>query len=122
MVMGAKILFVDDESDLRFMFASFFEMSGYEVVTAGDAEEAARLAHGIPLGAVILDVNLPGAGSAKLLESLKRTHPGAQVILYTGRQEDDAIVQGMLAQGAQRYLFKDGSLAGLMEAVKEICG
>ena len=120
--MAKKILFVDDESDLRFMFATFFEMSGYEVVSAGNAEEAARLADGVPLGAIILDVSLPGAGSAKVLESVKRSHPGAHVILYTGRQEDDTLVRNMMALGAQSYVFKDGSLKGLLDAVKEICG
>jgi DNA-binding NarL/FixJ family response regulator len=57
-----------------------------------------------------------------LMDFFKLVHPAAPVIVYTGRQRDDEIVRGLLAKGAQRYLHKDGSLEGLLAAVKEACG
>ena len=70
----------------------------------------------------MLDVNLPGEGSGALLEFLRQTHPAAPIILYTGRQGDDEAVKNLLAKGARRYLLKDGSLAGLLAAIQEVCG
>jgi len=122
LLVGAKILFVDDESDLRLMVASYFELFGYNTLTAGDVEEAQRLSTGVSLGAIILDATLPDAGSLQLVDFLKRNHPATPIILYTGRQPDDEIVRGLLARGAQSYLHKDGSLQGLLAAVKAACG
>jgi len=119
--MARKILFVDDESDLQFMVATYFELHGYDVVGASDAEEAVRRAEGASLDAIILDVTLPGEGSSKLFDFLKLNHPAAPIILYTGRQSDDDIVQDMLKRGAKCYLLKDGSLASLLATVMEVC-
>ena len=120
--MAGTILFVDDEADLRFMAASYFEMLGRKLVTAENAEEALKLAQDTPLDAIILDVNLGGEGSAQLLESLKKTHPQTPVILYTGRQEDDDTVKSLMNLGADKYLLKDGSLEKLVEAVQSATG
>jgi DNA-binding response OmpR family regulator len=120
--MAGTILMVDDESDLQFMVATFFEAHGFKVLSAGDAAEARARAEGSSLQAIVLDVNLPGEGSAELMEHLKRTHPAAPIILYTGRQSDDEAVKDLLAKGANRCLVKDGSLASLLAAVQEVCG
>src|SRR5580693_1646655 len=98
--MAETVLFVDDESDLHFMVASYFEMQGFELLAAADAAEAMRLATGRTLCAIILDVNLPGEGSGALLEKLKQLHPGVPIILYTGREGDDETVKDLLAKGA----------------------
>jgi two-component system phosphate regulon response regulator OmpR len=120
--MAGTILFVVDESDLRFMVASYFECFGMNILAAGDADEAMRVASGVSLCAIILDVNLPGKGSGVLLDYLKQNHPKAPIILYTGRQPDDELVTEMLARGAQRYLLKDGSLEKLLATAREFCG
>ncbi|MDB6022068.1 MAG: two component transcriptional regulator, winged helix family [Pedosphaera sp.] len=103
------------------MAATFFELSGYQILTAENAEDALRQSRDIALGAVILDVNLPGEGSALLLAALKQSHPQTPVILYTGRTEDDEVVRAMLDQGADRYLLKDGSLEKVLQTVQAVC-
>jgi DNA-binding NtrC family response regulator len=117
----AGILFVDDEADLRFMVSSYFEMAGHQVVTAADPAEARAVSEGVAFRAIILDVNLPGEGSASLLEFLKEHHPAATVILYTGHGDKDESVRNLLAHGASRHVFKDGSLGNLLAAVGEAC-
>ncbi len=118
--MAGTILFVDDESDLRFMVSTYFEHFGFKVLAAGDYDEAVRHAAAGSPNVVVLDVNLPGKGSSQLLEFLKQNHPAAPIILYSGRSADDDLVQEMLAHGARRYLLKDGSLEALLTAVKEL--
>ncbi len=102
------------------MVASYFEHFGLPVLTAGDTDEAMQRAHGLSLGVVILDVNLPGKGSVAFMEFLKQNHPKTPIILYTGRQSEDDLVADMLARGAKRYLLKDGSLETLLGVVKEL--
>jgi two-component system response regulator FlrC len=117
--MAGIILFVDDEADLRFMASSYFEMFGYKVLAAENAEEALRQAQAATLNAIILDVNLAGEGSTNLVADLKKSHPQTPILLYTGRLEDDDAVQSLLSQGADKYLLKDGSLEKLLQAVKD---
>ena len=100
------------------MAASYFEMVGYKMLAAENAEEALRLSKGVQLGAIVLDVNLSGEGSEKLLAELKKSHPQTPVILYTGRLEDDDTVKALLKQGADKYLLKDGALEKLLQAVQ----
>ena len=46
---GAKhILFVDDEGEVRFTASRYFKKHGYQVSTAENAEEALRVADGMP--------------------------------------------------------------------------
>lgn len=116
--MAGTILFVDDEADLRFLTASYFEMKGWKVLAAESAEEALLLSPNIPLQAIILDVNLSGGGSGELLSALKKSHPHTPVILYTGSLENDDRVNALLKQGANKYVLKDGSLEKLLHAVQ----
>jgi DNA-binding NtrC family response regulator len=120
--MAGTILFVDDEPDLRIMAAHYFEMVGYKILMAENEAEALRQSQNAALDAIILDVNLAGEGSAKLLAALKQSHPQTPIILYTGREEDDEVVKTMMNQGAARYLSKDGSLEKVLQAVRSVCG
>ena len=113
---------MDDEPDLRMMAASYLEMVGYKVLVAENESEVLRLSQGAELCAAILDVNLPGEGSHKVLAMLKESHPHTPIILYTGLEEDDDMVRAMLKQGATKYLFKDGSLEKVQQAVKSVSG
>jgi|SRR5579872_2672258 len=115
--MGKKILFVDDEPDWLFMVTTYFKESGYDIITAKNGTEALLKSQDVPLDVIIVDVNLAGENGVTLMTFLKRNHPNVPVILYTGMQHDEAMVQGMLKQGAQQYLRK-GTLEELAKAVE----
>jgi DNA-binding response OmpR family regulator len=104
--MGKKILHVDDENEWRTMVATCLEAAGYELVTAHDASEAMAKAEGVELGLIILDLNLAGENGMMLLKFLKRNHPDAPILLYTGTPHDDAAIRTMLKEGADQYLQK----------------
>ncbi|PYR93251.1 MAG: response regulator [Acidobacteria bacterium] len=54
-----RILIVEDDVDLRQMFATWLKFAGYDVQQAGDGLEALRLIDGQPPHAVVLDLGLP---------------------------------------------------------------
>ncbi len=118
---GAKhILFVDDEGEVRFTASRYFKQHGYKVSTAENAEEALRVADGVTLHAIILDVNLGGENGLELMTFLRHNHPTVPIILYTGIVHDDETVKKLLSQGADRYLIKGGNLDELFKAVQEV--
>src|SRR5277367_3303535 len=100
---GAKhILFVDDESEVRFTASRFFKQHGYKVSTAENAEEALKVAGGTPLQVIVLDVNLAGEDGLKLMTFLKHNHPDVPIILFTGMVHDDETIKKLLTQGAHQ--------------------
>jgi len=116
---GAKqILFVDDEGEVRFTASRFFKQHGYKVSTAENADEALRVADGVPLQAIVLDVNLAGENGLELMTFLKHNHPGVPIILYTGMVHDDETIKKLLSQGAHRYMVKGASLEELLKVVQ----
>lgn len=117
---GAKhILFVDDESEVRFTASRFFRQHGYKVSTAENAEEALRVAGGsTPLQAIVLDVNLAGEDGLELMTFLKHNHPGVPIIIYTGMVHDDDTIKKLLTQGAHHYLVKGTNLEELLKVLQ----
>jgi DNA-binding response OmpR family regulator len=120
--MSRKILFVDDEEELRSMVGEYLKFMGHEFWPAANAGEALRIAGEIPLDVIILDLNLGGeSGGSSLLSLLNQKRPGVPILLYTGMESDDDAVKAMLAQGKNaHYLRKDGSLEELANAVQRV--
>jgi DNA-binding response OmpR family regulator len=115
--MEKKILFVDDEPEWRSVVAEGLKAVGHEVIVAGDASEAMERTEGVSLGLIILDLNLAGEDGLMLMRFLRVNHPGVPVVIYTGRDDDEATITGMLTAGAVQYLRK-GPMEELVRAVR----
>ena len=102
--MRYKILFVDDNRDLREDFPLWFPE--YDVTAVGSAEEALRLLEKPEeFSLVIMDVYLPGMDGLKALEKIKELAPGKPVIITTGYSTKDIAVHALTAR-ADNYLEK----------------
>ena len=69
--------------------------------------------------AIVLDLNLAGENGLLLMEFLKQKHPGVPILVYTGMANDSSTIQGIIKQGAQKYLRK-GSMAELCDTIKSM--
>jgi DNA-binding NtrC family response regulator len=81
-----RVLVVEDEPRLRDLLADVIPdmAAGFSVTTARTAEEAARVMSVTSHDILILDLHLPGQSGMDFFETLRRTHPHAQVIIMTG--------------------------------------
>ena len=57
--MNEKIMLVDDEKGVVTVMKNYFEMSGYQVITAYSGQEALKKMSCLP-DIVLLDINMPG--------------------------------------------------------------
>ena len=85
--MSAKVLVVDDEPKILRITKLSLEKAGYEVVTAGDGEEALGKLREEPFDVLVTDVNMPRMSGAELClaiesETLPRT---PLIFVSTGR-------------------------------------
>ena len=116
--MDKRILVIDDEDTLCQAIAFNLEAAGYEVSTAGSAEQA--LAMDIEkFSLILLDVMLPGISGTQMAVILKqkRTTAHIPIIFVTARDADEDVIQG-LDIGADDYITKPFSVGQLMARVR----
>ena len=114
------ILLVEDESSVRRLVSQMLMLTGYAVLEAANGPEALQLmeqqATGVDL--LLTDVVMPYMNGGELAERLTRIYPRMRV-LFTSGYMDDAVVQKVVALGAQ-FLPKPFSPDILMNKVREV--
>ena len=100
-----KLLIVEDEEDLRESIANGLRMSGYEVDTCPDGNEAQEILSVEHYDLVVLDLNLPGKDGLDILTGLREEDEETPVLILSARGELQDRIAG-LDSGANDYLCK----------------
>ena len=103
-----RILIVDDDKLLRAGLAAVLSRRGYEVLQAGDGEEAFSLAQTKNPDLVITDIMMPKVSGVELLGKIRHTVWGENVpiIVLTIKDTDIENVNQTLQIGTGAYLSK----------------
>ncbi len=109
------MLLVDDDSDVRYSCAEILRSAGYRVVEAGDGRTALELLKSSDVGAVLLDVFMPGLDGLSLLDLLENPPP---VALLTAHAYDEAIV--VRRSKVATYIQKPVDPPALLDAVSRL--
>lgn len=110
---------VEDDAALREIYSIRVAAEGYEVVTAGDGEEALAVAVREKPDLILSDVMMPKISGFDMLDILRST-PETQnikVVMMTALSSDDQRARGERL-GADRYLVK--SQVGIEDVVNTI--
>jgi DNA-binding response OmpR family regulator len=116
--MSKHILLVDDDALMRRSLAFNLEQAGYRASTAGDAENALRLARRDPPDLILLDIGLPGMDGLDALNSF-RQEADTPIIFVTARRRELDQALG-LELGADDYVTKPFDLSVLLARVKAV--
>ena len=119
LVMGKRILCVDDENDWRKVLETTLKEAGYHVALAADATEAMAKADDLRPELLILDLNLAGENGLMLMKFLKANNPDLKVLLYTAIEQDGDAIMSALEQGASSYLRK-GPTEHLLQEIERM--
>jgi PAS domain S-box-containing protein len=114
---AASVLLVEDNPDLRDYLHRLLAPR-YHVRTAGDGDEALRMALDQPPDLVLSDVMLPGLSGLELTARLRRHARTAvlPILLLSARAGEEARIEGLDA-GADDYLVKPFSARELLARV-----
>ena len=80
----SRILVVDDDQQVREMIKLTLERDGYEVVEAGDGNEAIDVYCREEFDLVITDIVMPGKEGIETIMELRGINPKAKIIAISG--------------------------------------
>lgn len=114
-----KILLVEDDKSLREIYGVRLLAEGYDIVSAGDGEEALAMAIKDRPDLIVSDVMMPKISGFDMLDILRSTTEtkNIKVIMMTALSSEDQRQRGV-ALGADRYLVK--SQVGIEDVVRTV--
>lgn len=115
----ARILVVEDETNLAQGLLFNLRAEGHQVSVAADGETALAVLRSDSFNAVILDVMLPGRDGFEIVSTLRAEGNYVPVLMLTARGRPEDIVQGFAA-GADDYLPKPFDLAVLLARLNSL--
>ena len=120
----SKIMVVEDDAALREIYSIRITAEGYDVVSAGDGEEALAVAVREKPDLILSDVMMPKISGFDMLDILRSTPETAniKVIMMTALSADDQRERGERL-GADRYLVKSQvGIEDVVNAIHEVLG
>ena len=116
----ANILVIDDDQDLCLLLSRLLTKNGYEVATANRGSVARDLMSRKHFDLVLCDHRLPDSDAPAMLEHIRSSSTGTQVIIITGYSEVRLAVE-LMRKGAFDYigkpLFPDELLMRVQDAL-----
>jgi pilus assembly protein CpaE len=118
-VAGERILFVDDEEQIRKLLSTWLARHGYSVTLANDGWEALKAIRANAPDLVITDVNMPNMNGFELTRRLRSDHRTARipVVMLSARKQADDVLTGY-AEGADEYIPKPVEMAVLSAKIE----
>lgn len=112
-------MLVEDDTSLREIYSIRLAAEGYEIISAGDGEEALAIAVKEKPDLILSDVMMPKISGFDMLDILRSTPEtkDIKVVMMTALSSEDQRKRGE-ALGADRYLVK--SQVGIEDVVNVI--
>ena len=115
---NARVLVVDDESNIRVLLEEILSEEGYEVTTAEDAAAARSAKSNQDFDLVLLDIWMPDTDGISLLKEWSEEGGLGPVVMMSGHGTVDAAVEATRL-GALDFIEKPVSLAKLLRTVEK---
>ncbi len=111
----AKIMIVDDEEHIRFLYSEELTDEGYEVVTADSGFQLLERIEAEKPDLIILDIKMVDYNGLDLLQDIRNKYYDLPVILCTAY---DTFKEDMKSIAADFYVIKSFDLTDLKSKIK----
>jgi DNA-binding response OmpR family regulator len=116
-----SVLVVEDEEELRQLFAVVLGIENYDVLQAGDAETALALlttgGHSVDL--IITDLGLPHMGGIDLIAQIRSLKPSIRILATSGFGVTN-VRQLVMEAGADDFIPKPFTVHDVISRVRAI--
>ena len=114
-----KILFAEDENDLREVVTEYLKIQGYDVTAVSDGAKAVEKAGMDAYDAVVLDVMMPVMDGVNALKKIRESGNTIPAIFLTAKSSIQDRVEGLDA-GADDYLTKPFAMEELSARLRAL--
>jgi signal transduction histidine kinase len=115
--MTKKVLVVDDEEGIRRVLNLSLKVVGYEVLSAGRAQDALHLVRTEQPPIVLADIKMPGMDGIELLKRIKEERADTEVIMMTGHADMELAIKCLRFEAAD-FITKPINFDALEVALK----
>ncbi len=113
------VLVTDDQPNTRKLMETVLRRNGYEVFTAGDAQEALRVLDEQHIDILLLDIMMPGMDGFALTRELRENNVNTPILMITAKQLPDDKHTGFLA-GADDYMTKPVDMEEMLLRIRAL--
>jgi two-component system, response regulator, stage 0 sporulation protein F len=114
-----KILVVDDEENIRFLYKEELEEDGFAVELAKNGEEALAKFPVVHPDLVTLDIKMPGMGGIEVLQRIREKDKNLPVILCSAYSD---FKQDFTTWASDAYVVKCSDMAELKSTIHKLLG
>lgn len=114
----AKVLFVDDEAEIRDLMSLNFETMGVDVTLASSGNEALKILEQNTFDAIVSDVKMANGSGVDLLEGLNRRGIKTPFIFLTAYLDLDS--KKLEELGARKVFYKPTKFSEIEAFLGEI--
>ena len=115
-----KILFAEDETDLREVVTAYLEYQGYVVEAVSNGQDAVEKAKSDAYDAMVLDVMMPVMDGITAIRRIREAGNMSPALFLTAKSEVADRVEGLDA-GADDYLTKPFAMEELSARLRALC-
>lgn len=122
MQFSKKILIIDDEDLLRFLFKNLIEDAGYQTICASDGQEAVEIfkKQHDEIGFVVSDIRMPRMGGKECVEQIKHINPTVPVLVSSCSDIDSPEVLEIFTLDIDGFLQKPFHKEKLVQTIESI--
>jgi DNA-binding response OmpR family regulator len=118
---GKSVLIVEDEQELRSLFAILLEMEGFKVLQANDGSQGIDLLqrHIGEVRLLITDLNMPKIKGIDLISKARALNPAIKIVGTSG-MGGKAVQEMVIKAGADEFIAKPFQPSEAIAKVKAI--
>jgi CheY-like chemotaxis protein len=116
--MSYKVLVVDDEEQVRDLFAKLLGKEKCIVKGAASGEEALEVINKEAFDVVLLDIKMPGISGIEALKKIKEKQPNLIVIMLTALGYDENLIAQAREYGSSGYIGKNMPISQIVSNFK----
>jgi DNA-binding response OmpR family regulator len=114
-----KLLFVDDEENIRTTFSMMLEANGFTVTSAATVADALRFIANEKFEVLIADLNVGSAGDGfTIVSAMRRTQPKAATFILTGYPAFETALEA-IRQQVDDYFVKPTEIEQMVSRIRE---
>ncbi len=114
-----KIMVVDDEENIRFLYKEELEEDGFNVELAKSGEEALEKLPAVEPDLITLDIKMPGMGGIEVLKRIRDVNKNLPIILCSAYSD---YKQDFTTWASDAYVVKCADLTELKSTIRRLLG